>query len=159
MTIPPKATWRFNATPIKGFPADSDGKESACNARDLGLIPGSGRSPGEENGYPLQYSCQENSMDRAAWQAIVYGVAKGQTRLNTHSQIPPNQITNGIFHITRTKKFKFVWTYKRPWNAKAILKKNRAGRIRLPDFRLYCKATVISMVLAKKQLCISMGTG
>ena len=45
----------------------SDGKESACNARDLGSIPGSGRSPGEMNGNPLQYSCLENPMDRGAW--------------------------------------------------------------------------------------------
>ena len=47
-----------------GFPDGSDGKESACNAGDLGSIPQSGRSPGEENGYPLQYSCLKNSMDR-----------------------------------------------------------------------------------------------
>ena len=47
-----------------GFPGGSDGKESGCNAGDLGLIPGSGRSPGEGNGYPLQYSCLENSMVR-----------------------------------------------------------------------------------------------
>ena len=46
-----------------GFPGGSDGKESACNARDVGLIPGSGRSPGEGNGYPLQYFCLDNSMD------------------------------------------------------------------------------------------------
>ena len=48
------------------FPGGSDGKESACNAGDTGLIPGLGKSPGEENGYPLQYSCLENSMDRRA---------------------------------------------------------------------------------------------
>ena len=51
-------------------------KESACNARDLGLIPGSGRSPGEGNGYSLQPSCLENSTDRRAWQAIVHGVTE-----------------------------------------------------------------------------------
>ena len=50
-----------------GFPSGSDGKESACNKGDLGLIPGSGRSPGEGNGNPLQYACLENSMDRGAW--------------------------------------------------------------------------------------------
>ena len=55
-----------------GFPGGSDGKESACNAGD----PGSGRSPGEGNGYPRQYSWLENSMDRGAWQAIVHGVTK-----------------------------------------------------------------------------------
>ena len=56
----------------EGLPGGSDGKESACNAGDPGSIPGSGRSPGEENGYPLQYSCLENAMDRGAWQAMGY---------------------------------------------------------------------------------------
>ena len=51
-------------------------KESACNAGDKGSIPGSRRSPGGGNGYPLQYTCLENSMDRGAWQAAVHGVAK-----------------------------------------------------------------------------------
>ena len=51
----------------KGFPGGSDGKASACNAQDPGLIPGSVRSPGEGNGNPLQYSCLENSMDGGAW--------------------------------------------------------------------------------------------
>ena len=52
-----------------GFPSGSDGKDSACNAGDPGSIPGSGRSPGEGNSNPLQYSCLENSMDRGGWQA------------------------------------------------------------------------------------------
>ena len=59
-----------------GFPGGSDGKASARNAGDLGLIPGPGRSPGERNGNPLQYSCLENSMDGGAWWATVHGVAK-----------------------------------------------------------------------------------
>jgi len=54
-------------------------KASACNAGDLGLIPGSGRSLGEGNGNPFQYSCLENSMDGGAWWATVHGVAKSQT--------------------------------------------------------------------------------
>ena len=54
-------------------------KKSACNVGDLGSIPGSGRCPGEGNGYPLQYSGLENSMDRGAWRAKVHGVAKSQT--------------------------------------------------------------------------------
>ena len=57
----------------------SDCKESACSAGDPGSIPGSGRSPGEGYGYPLQYSCLENSMDREAWWAIVHGVIKNKT--------------------------------------------------------------------------------
>ena len=60
----------------------SDGKESACNAGHQGSIPGSGRSHGEGNGYPLQYSCLENSMDRGAWQATVHRVTKSQTQLS-----------------------------------------------------------------------------
>ena len=59
-----------------GFLDSSVGKESACNSGDLGLIPGSGRSPGERKGYPLQYSGLENSMDRGASQATVHGIAK-----------------------------------------------------------------------------------
>ena len=59
-----------------GFPDGSDGKESACNAGDLGAVPGLERSPGKGNGNPLQYFGLENSMDRGAWQAIVHGVAK-----------------------------------------------------------------------------------
>ena len=65
----------------RGFPSGSEGKESACNAEDLGLIPGSGRSPGEGNGNPLQYSCLENPMNRRAWQAAVHGVPTSRTRL------------------------------------------------------------------------------
>ena len=64
------------------FPGGSDGKASADNAGDLGSIPGSGRSPGEGNGNPRQYSCLENPMDREAWQATGHGVAKSRTRLS-----------------------------------------------------------------------------
>ena len=59
-------------------PSCSDDKESTCNAGDPGSIPGSGRSPEEGNGNPLQYSCLENSMDRGAWRVTVHGVAKNQ---------------------------------------------------------------------------------
>ena len=66
----------------------SDSKECACNAGDPSSIPGSGRSPGEGNSYPLQCSCLENPMGRGAWWAIVHGVAKNQTWLsNFHSVI------------------------------------------------------------------------
>ena len=67
---------------ILGFPGGSDNKESSCNARDLGLIPGSGRSLGKGNGNPLQYYCLEDSMDRGAWWATVHGVTKSQTQLS-----------------------------------------------------------------------------
>ena len=60
---------------------------SASNTGDLGSITGSGRSPGEGNGYPLQYSCLENSIDRGAWRATVHGVAKSPTQLSTHTNM------------------------------------------------------------------------
>ena len=59
-----------------GFPGNSDSKESACNAGDPDLIPGSGRSPGEGNGNLFQYSCLENPMDRGAWQGTVMGLQR-----------------------------------------------------------------------------------
>ena len=64
------------------FPGGSDGKESGCNARDPGSIPGSERSPGEGHSNSFQYSCLENPMDRGAWQAIVHRVAQCQTQLS-----------------------------------------------------------------------------
>ena len=67
---------------MTGFPGGSNGKESAYNAGAMGSIPGLGRSPGEGNGSPLQYSCLENPMNREAWQATVHGVAKTWTRLS-----------------------------------------------------------------------------
>ena len=66
------------------FLGSSDCKESVCNAGNPGLIPGSGRTPAEGNGNPLQYSCLENSMDRGAWQATVHGVSKSQTGLSDY---------------------------------------------------------------------------
>ena len=67
---------------ILSGPGGSDGKESLCNEGDPGSIPGSGRSPGEANGYTLQYSCLENSMDRGAWQATVPVAIKCWTQLS-----------------------------------------------------------------------------
>jgi len=63
----------------------SDGKESAYNAGDQGLIPGSGRSPGKRNGNPHQYSCLDNLMDNGTWWATVYRVARSQPQLSTHA--------------------------------------------------------------------------
>ena len=75
---------KFISHPVRrGFPCGSAGKESACNVGDLGLIPGLGKSPGEGNGNPLQYSRLENSMDRGAWWAAVScGVTKSRIQLS-----------------------------------------------------------------------------
>ena len=71
--------WVLSLLLSSGLSGGSHSKESACGSGDPGLIPESGRSPREGNGYPLQYSCLENSMDRGAWQAIVHRVSKSRT--------------------------------------------------------------------------------
>ena len=65
--------WASRGSAVKNLPAR---QETACNLGDVGSIPGSGRFPGEGNGYSLQYSCLENSMDRGPWRATVHGVAR-----------------------------------------------------------------------------------
>ena len=67
---------------FRGFPGGSEVKASACNVGDPGSIPGLGRSPGEGNGNPLQYSCLENPMDGGAWSAAVHGVATSWAQLS-----------------------------------------------------------------------------
>ena len=77
------------------FPYSSISKVSACNAEDLGSIPGSGRSPGEEHGNPLQYSCLENPIDRGAWRAIAHEVTRVRHDLATKPLPPPWS----VFHL------------------------------------------------------------
>ena len=79
-----KIPWRTDRPPTPvflGFPGESDGKESTCNAGNLVSVPELGSYPGGGHGNPLQYSCLENPMDRGAWWAIVHRVTKGQTQL------------------------------------------------------------------------------
>ena len=64
---------------LLGWDSKQVSKKFTCNVKDLGSIPGLLRSPGERNGYPLQYYCLENPMDRGAWWAIIYGITKSQT--------------------------------------------------------------------------------
>ena len=71
----------------RDFLGGSEGKASACDAEDPGSIPGLGRSPGEGNGNPLQYSCLENPMDRGAWWPTVHGAAKSRTRLSDYTYL------------------------------------------------------------------------
>ena len=81
----------FSSSAYWGFPGGSEGKASAYNAGDPGSIPGWGRSPGEGNGNPLQYSCLENPLDGEAWWTIVHGVAKGQ--YTTDEYVQSNMLT------------------------------------------------------------------
>ena len=76
------AVSRQHLTLFMVFPDGSDGEESTCSAQDLGSVPGLGRSPGEGEDYPHQYSGLENSIDREVWQTTNYGVTKNQTRLS-----------------------------------------------------------------------------
>ena len=76
------ATLFLISTKEMGFPGGSDDRESACNAGDLGSIPGSGRSPGEGNDNPLQYSYLENSVNRGVWQATVHGIVNSRIQLS-----------------------------------------------------------------------------
>ena len=77
-----RLTLHFTSWVLKGFPGDSAVKNLPANAGDMGLIPGLGKSPGGENGSPLQYSCLENSMDRGDWRATVHGITKSGTWLS-----------------------------------------------------------------------------
>ena len=81
-----------------GFPGSSDGKESTCNEGNLGSIPGLGRSPGEGNGCPLQYSGLENCIDRGGLQARIHGVAKNQTRL---SDFPSSPLRSSLSQLSK----------------------------------------------------------
>ena len=81
----------------RGFPGSSDGKEPACNVRDPGSSPGSGTSTEGGNGYPLQYSCLENPMDRGAWRAAVHGVTNVRQNWVTNTFTFANQTTFPVF--------------------------------------------------------------
>ena len=97
-----------------GSPAVSDGKESACNAGDLGLIPGSERHPGEGNGSPLQYSCLENPMDTGVWWALVCGAVRSPTQLSTHAQIAGKCINETrIIHAFETRNCQYSTIFER----------------------------------------------
>ena len=90
---------------ILGFPGGSEDKVSAYNVGDPGLIPGSGRSPGEGNGNPLQYSCLENPMDGGAWWATVHRVAKGRTWLSNFTFISLSELLFNLCNLS----LNFMW--------------------------------------------------
>ena len=108
-----KIPWRRKRLPTPvflGFPCASAVKESTCNAEDLGLIPGLGRSPGERKGYPLQYSGRENSMD-----CIVHEVAKSQTQLSDFHFLSGNKIMNATWHSQNNTKKDILGDARRLW--------------------------------------------
>ena len=97
------------------WPGGSDGKESACSARDLGLIPGLKNPSGDMNGYPLQYSCLENSMDRGAWWATVHGFTKSQTQLSdshTHTHTHTHKTLKSISAMSKHYGLVIFWSHR-----------------------------------------------
>ena len=86
-----------------GFPGGSEVKVSASNAGDPGLIPGSGRSPREGNGNPLQYSCLEKLMDGGAWWVTIHGVTKSWTRLSDFTHSLTQNVHSGFYIISYGK--------------------------------------------------------
>ena len=91
---------------LRGFPGGANGKGPPANAgniRDVGSIPGSGRSPGGGHGNPLQYSCLENPTDRGAWQATVHRVANSWTQLKQLSTHVRRALSNGRSRLEKTK--------------------------------------------------------
>ena len=98
------------ASGIQGFPHSSVSKASACSAGDPGSIPGSGRSSGEGNSNPVQYSCLENPMDRRVWQATVHGGTRVGHSLATESQAVQHTLSNFLSFY-----FEMIFTV-RVWN-------------------------------------------
>ena len=137
----PRSRWNIKVIMPLGFCGGSDGKASARNVRDPGSIPVSGRSPGEGNGNPLQYSCLENSMVGGAWWATVHGVTKSQTWLSdfslTHSLLCPWSFTWILWTPYLSPPFHF-------WTPSSIFPPNHPFTHAVPAFRLLKLALIQS---------------
>ena len=107
----------------------SNGKEFVCNAGDLGSVPGSGRSPEEGNGYPLQYSCLENPRDGRAWWAAIYGVTQSRTQLKRLSSSSSSMYGCESWTIKKAEPRRIdafeLWCWRRllrvPWTARRLV--------------------------------------
>ena len=135
----------------EGFPSDRVDKESACSARDLGSIPGSGSSPGGENGNPLQSSCLENPMDRGAWWAAVHGVVKSWTRLQfTASTF---KVASSCYQITETNLCPRVKSYPARFRAAPIFSQGAQCKTRNSRHLLVSHLLAVGVRLATS--CVS----
>ena len=143
-----------------GFPGGTRGKGPPANAgdsRDIGLIPGLGRSSGVGNGYPLQDSCLENAMDRGGWWATVHGVTKSQTQLSNSCHI----------FYTLTISYMTQWPFSRQWNWQSKTFRNLTKKMAYQWFKsrstwLIAAATTITirtkinLILAMCQISLYM---
>ena len=123
---------------LKDFTCGSDGKESDCNAGDPGLIPGLGRSPGEGNGNPLEYSCLENSMDRGPWRATAPGVAQRvryDWATNTHTWNLKDKTNKTEWKQTHGLQWTHSYQRSRRWG----LRQNRWRGLGSTNLQLYNK--------------------
>ena len=148
--------WRrqWQTTPVfLDFPGGSTGKESACNAGDLGSIPGLLRSPGGGHGNPLQDSCLENPMDRGAWQAQVHRVTKSwvqlkQLSMHTHKK-PKWKQTNLYFHLSPHHLSGSTFTPITQQSQFYLLGFSAPSHMWFSfDFHLYCQAVICVIRLA-----------
>jgi len=117
------------------FPGGSDDKASAHNAQDPGSIPGLGRSPGEGNGNPLQYSCLENPMDEGAWWATVHGVTKSWTRLSHFTSLHYRVLECKSRKSRNTWSNRQIWPWTIEWSraeANRVLPRERTGHSKYP---------------------------
>ena len=97
----------------------SVGKETACNAGDMDLIPGSGRSPGAGNGNPFQYPCLENPMDRGAWRATVHGITRSWTRFETNMQSLTGRVTEKVSSFNKYTIYRII-IYLYEWSCRIL---------------------------------------
>ena len=133
---------------LRGFPDDSDSKESAYKAGDPGSILGLGRSPGEGNGNPLQCSCLGNPMDRGNWWAMIQGVAKSQTQLNIHTVKRPSQLQQSSASVSVKGRSQYLTQMR-------IMKKKRT--LKMPDIVLFnnyyfSSTTTVQFIVFKVQI-------
>ena len=144
----------FSGPSINDFPGGSDGKASVYNAGDPGSSSGLGRSPGEGNGNPLQYYCLENPMDRGAWQAAVYGVAKSRTRLRDFTSFS-SQVHSSVLVYSASFPLRSLWIHRMVDIHLPDLECSPQANMQMLNFPLLLKSKLVSLINSLFQLSFS----